>query len=217
MFFMKSGSLLSDNQRQALGGGIQTACRLFWGPDDSHCREMKQNGLFNELAAMAPILHIHPADTLDNLNEMILRHEDSRALFDALETAYVSLFISNRKGHIIPLYQSCHEYENAPMMGASAVMMKNRLAAVNLSLGSHINEPPDHIAIELEYLFFLLTNGWRDGNVSFIQEASSFAAHTMLPWVLKLQSRLSDQPDAPFYEAVVAATIGILQSAGNFR
>ncbi len=109
------------------------------------------------------------------------------------------------------MYQSCHEYDHAPMMGASAIMMKERLAAVNLSLGPHINEPPDHIAIELEYLYFLLTNGWADENASQVKEASSFAADTMLPWVLKVQSRrLSDRPDAAFYAAVVAATIGIL-------
>jgi putative dimethyl sulfoxide reductase chaperone len=212
---MRKGSLFSDNQREALLEGIQTACRLFWGPDDSHCREMKQTGLFNELAAMAPILHIHPPGTLDKLNEMILRYEDSRALFDALETAYVSLFISNRKGRIIPLYQSCHEYENAPMMGAPAVMMKKRLAGVNLSLGPHINEPPDHIAIELEYLHFLLTNGWADENASQVKEASSFAADTMLPWILKLHNRLVHHPDAAFYSLGMAVIIGIIQSVGN--
>ncbi len=142
---------------------------------------------------------------------MIVRYEDSRTtLFDALETAYVGLFISNREERIIPLYQSCHEYDHAPMMGASAIMMKERLAAVNLSLGPHINEPPDHIAIELEYLHFLLTNGWGNGNVSFIQEASSFAADTMLPWILKLHHRLVHHSDAAFYAAVVATTIGIL-------
>lgn len=70
--------MFSDDQRKALLGGIQTACRLFWGPDDSHCQEMKQNGLFNELAPSEPILRIHPPDTLRKLNKMIVRYEDSR-------------------------------------------------------------------------------------------------------------------------------------------
>jgi len=213
---MRNGSLFSDDQRKALLGGIQTACRLFWGPDDSHCQEMKQNGLFNELAPIAPILRIHPPDTLRKLNKMIVRYEDSRTtLFDALETAYVGLFISNREERIIPLYQSCHEYDHAPMMGASAIMMKERLAAVNLSLGPHINEPPDHIAIELEYLYFLLTNGWADENASQVKEASSFAADTMLPWILKLHNRLVHHPDAAFYSLGMAVIIGIIQSVGN--
>ena len=212
---MRKGSLFSDDQREALLGGIQTACRLFWGPDHPHCQEMKQNGLFNKLAPIEPILRIHPPDTLRKLNKMIVRYKDSRTLFDALETAYVGLFINNRKGRIIPLYQSCYEYDHAPMMGASAIMMNERLAAINLSLGPHINEPPDHIAIELEYLHFLLTNGWAHENASQVKEASSFAADTMLPWILKLHNRLVHHPDAAFYSLGMAVIIGIIQSVGN--
>jgi len=208
---MRKEPLFSDPQRAALLGGIQTACRLFWGPDDPHCREMKRSGLFNELVPIAPIVHIQPPDTLGMLNQMITRYQDSRLLFDALETAYVGLFVSNRKGRVIPLYQSCYAYENAPLMGDSAVKMKKRLADIDLSLGSNIQEPPDHIAIELEYLFFLLNNGWADENASRVKEAASFAIDDMLPWVLKLQSRLSGHQDAAFYAAVVSVTIAILR------
>ncbi len=207
----------SENQKNALLYGLKTASRLFWGPDDAHCREMLDQGLFCELAPIVPLLDIHPSDTLHKINDIIKQYPNDEKLYEYLETTYVSLFVSNRKGLVIPLYQSCYEYDNAPMMGASAVQMKERLAAVNLALASRIKEPPDHLAVELEYLYFLLTSGWVDGNVSLIKEASSFAADTMLPWVIKLYHRLMHYPDAEFYLRVVAVIIGMVKTVGSLK
>lgn len=200
----------SDDQKTALLEGIQTACRLCWGPDDAHCREMLAQGLFSELEPLADVLNIDPPDALERLDAIIGQHPDRQTLFGYLETAYVRLFVSNRKGFVIPLYHSCYEYDQA-------AMMKERLAAVDLSLGAHIKEPPDHLAVELEYLHFLLTRGWADGNVLLVKDASSFAADTLLPWIAKLQSRLLNHSDASFYLLVMAVIIAILQYVGNCR
>ena len=43
----------------------------------------------------------------------------------------------------------------------------------------NIHEPPDHLAIELEYLCFLLSNGWQDQDGELIAEAGAFAAERL--------------------------------------
>jgi TorA maturation chaperone TorD len=47
-------------------------------------------------------------------------------------------------------------------MGEPAIDMKNRYESKGLSLSDEIHEPPDHISIEQEYLYFLLDKGWSD-------------------------------------------------------
>jgi len=45
-------------------------------------------------------------------------------------------------------------------MGESAGVMRQLFKSKKLSLADSINEPPDHLSIELEYLYFF-TSAWR--------------------------------------------------------
>ena len=93
------------------------------------------------------------------------------------------LFVSDREGVTAPLYESCYAKtesgEKALLMGAPAIDMKNRFESKGLRLSKDIHEPPDHISIEIEYLYFLLAKGRSDGDENLINQASSFAADAL--------------------------------------
>jgi TorA-specific chaperone len=130
-----------------------------------------------------------PGDTADTtvkeIKSSLKNFGDTKALYDHLEQAYVRLFVSHYGGVQAPLYESCYAATEtgvmAPLMGAPAMAMKQRLRQKGLFIGSDIHDPPDHISIELEYLYFLLDKGWREGNPRLIHEAATFAAQIMLP------------------------------------
>ena len=129
---------------------------------------------------------------------------DAQSLFDFLETTYVRLFINSRGGISAPLYHSCYlesGQENAApsIMGETAGLMKQRFGSKGLAIADTISEPPDHLSIEIEYLYFLLQNGWEQQHTEYLSEAVSFAETFMLPWVSRFCDRLSDEQDAPFY------------------
>ena len=95
-------------------------------------------------------------------------------------------------------------------------MMKERFDSKGLSLGDHIHEPPDHLAIELEYLYFLLDKGWSDGDASLVDEAVSFAAEIMLPWVTKFQERIAPvETECCFYQLITTMLCSILRFIGE--
>ncbi len=175
--------------------GIEALCRVFWGPDLETCRRMINKNFFTPFE----IIQSDTKDASDILLDDILaipdRFETCESLHDHLDECYINLFINNRDG-IIPLYQSCYEFKNAPMMGASAQKMADLFESSGLSLGNNFNEPPDHIAIEMEYLFFLLQEAWDSGkeNEPFPAEARCFAAENMLPWVMDFRRRLESVP-----------------------
>ena len=86
------------------------------------------------------------------------------ALFDFLEESYVRLFVNAQNGITAPLYHSCYQDTGQPdsqsgLMGESAGFMRQFFKSKGLSLANSINEPPDHLSIELEYLYFLLQQG----------------------------------------------------------
>ena len=127
------------------------------------------------------------------------------------------MFISHRDGITAPLYESCYlgvePGETASLMGKPAIKMNKRLQSSGLSIGDSIPEPPDHISIELEYLYYLLKKGWTEGRPTLFNEAVSFAAITMLPWVSKFRERLAGEAECRYYffiASIVTASLGFI-------
>ncbi len=184
--------------------GIQIMCKMFWGPDLDSCRHMMEGGFFQNFEIIFGKSEEKFSVMLDNINSIINGFDSFQSFFDHLNECYVRLFVNAKEGITAPMYQSCYEFENAPMMGESAIKMKNRFLSKGLSLENLVHEPPDHLAIELEYLFFLLQETGLDLNDDpdkFIShEAASFAGETMLPWVVIFNQRLkSATEDCTFY------------------
>ena len=202
----------SENKKfnSAVLDGIQIMCQMFWGPDLDSCSHMIEGNFFQsfeiipEKSKENPSVILDNINSINNINSIITGFDSHQSLFNHLNECYVRLFINAKEGITTPLYQSCYEFENAPMMGEAAIKMKNQFLSKGLSMENLVHEPPDHLAIELEYLFFLLQEtglDLEDDPDKFIShEAASFAAETMLPWVIVFNDRLkSVTEDCRFY------------------
>ena len=116
----------------------------------------------------------------------------------------------------MPLYESCYEFEGAQLMGKPATKMRERFESKGLSIGEDIHEPPDHLAIELEYLYFLLEKGWSQKDEAVAAEALSFASESMLPWVTEFKMKLAGEKECPFYSLISSVLVAILNHIGEF-
>ena len=213
---------LEETNRAALLEGVALLSRFFWGPAAEDSREFLQGGYFKPIEALAPVVGFEPPGILEDLIAFNNSFSDGNEIYQSLEQSYVRLFINSLDGIAAPLYASCFEPgraagEDAPLMGPPAVMMKERFDSKGLSLGDHIHEPPDHLSIELEYLYFLLDKGWSDGDTALIDEAVSFAGETMLPWVTRFQERIAPvETECRFYQLITAILCSILRFLGDF-
>ncbi len=211
--------IVGEKKHCALLAAVQTMSRVFWGPDDQLCDSIRTGAFLSPFEALSPWIIFAPPDVLDQIRDQIRerigRHTDVSSFCADLEADYVRLFINARDGIVAPLYQSCYEYDNAPLMGASASAMQRRFESKGLALAGEMNEPPDHLAIELEYLYFLLKAGRDQGNQTFPDEAPSFATNIMMPWLTQFSKRLSDKGTTTcFYSLVTALLLSILQAVG---
>ena len=200
--------------------GVAALARLFWGPDPESSRELRQGSFFSPLEALeSRVKYEHPTVFTD-LKNIIKELEDENAIFQYLEEAYVRLFINSREGITAPLYASCYvdgtaSDENAPLMGPPAVLMSKRFESKGLEMSETMHEPPDHLSIELEYLYFLLKKGWADNDPALLSEAVSFAGETMLPWVTNLRKRIADENRCSFYPLIIGVAVSILAYLGR--
>ena len=161
------------------------------------------------------ISFIYKQHTWSSENITINAFPDGESLYQHLEEGYVRLFISAKGGIAAPLYESCYEFQGAPLMGRAAAEMKKRFEAKGLSVSESIQEPPDHLSIELEYLYFLLNKGWREEDEDLAVEGSKFAAHTMLLWVSELSQKLANEEECRFYPLIATILLEILYFIGS--
>ncbi|MEE4261172.1 MAG: molecular chaperone TorD family protein [Desulfobacteraceae bacterium] len=206
---------LDKKTQTALLDSLAALARLFWGPDPESSRELLQGSFLNPFETLESRVEFEPPAILADLNGIINELADENALFQYLEEAYVRLFINSRAGITAPLYASCYvdgtaSNENAPLMGPPADLMRKRFASKGLEMSETMHEPPDHLSIELEYLFFLLKNGWADNDPALLSEAVSFAGEAMLPWVDSLWERIADENQCRFYPLITSVALSIL-------
>lgn len=206
---------LDKKMQTALLDSLAALARLFWGPDPESSRELLQGSFLNPFETLESRVEFEPPAILADLNDIIDELADENALFQYLEEAYVRLFINSRAGITSPLYASCYvdgteSNENAPLMGLPADLMRKRFASKGLEMSETMHEPPDHLSIELEYLFFLLKNGWADNDPALLSEAVSFAGEAMLPWVNRLWERIADENQCRFYPLITSVALSIL-------
>jgi putative dimethyl sulfoxide reductase chaperone len=214
--------ILEEDEKQTLLEVIQKMSHLFWGPTLEQCENMLQVPYWLPFERVLPWLDSPPDIVFKEVKTLINNFSTAGELFDFLEEAYVRLFISDRQGIRAPLYASCYVGEEpggrAPLMGEPAIAMEDRFRSKGLSLADDIGEPPDHLSIELEYLYFLLRKGWTDNDNQLVNEASSLASETMLPWVMKLQQALAEIETAgPFYPLLTTLLCAILAFIGELN
>lgn len=171
---------------------IRSLCRLFWGPNPQDCRQIHSGEWFAPFETIAASRRKNGLQAFDAQARMRVVAADCASpdkFCEDLETCYVQTFISNKGGIAASLYQSSYESENRSLMGPAALRMKDRLEAAGLAMTEDRAEPPDHLAIQLEYLYFLLAEGFA-GSPEYMAEAADFVETEMIPWVAAMRDRL---------------------------
>lgn len=197
---------------------VQRLCRIFWGPSEASCRQMLEPSFFQPFEVIVPRTKPHWAADLSDLKRLLEGFSDSASLFAYLEQGYVRLFINTRGGIAAPLYASCYEDAADPhLMGDAAVRMQKTLMDLGISVSDDIGEPPDHLSIELEVLYYLLTQaGGLDYRICIVK-AADFATESMIPWVKSLYLRLADDVHCRFYSLVTAVLFGLLEEVASMN
>ncbi|MBI2856014.1 MAG: molecular chaperone TorD family protein [Chloroflexi bacterium] len=80
-----------------------------------------------------------------------LDYADARSL----QVKYVSTFLVNRAGIPCPLYESAYLGEDPSLGGYLMAELESEYAQMGLSSPANSAEPPDHAAVQMEFMYFV--------------------------------------------------------------
>lgn len=132
-----------------------------------------------------------------------------------IEEAYVRLFLVNPAG-LFPPYASQYLQPSSPAHVMAAVEAEYRKAG--LSPDPRLSEPPDHAAVELEFLSFLCgeeARAWREQGLreatDLLQTEARFLSMHLCPWLPDFAHRVMAREGGGFYALVTDAVAAFVQ------
>jgi len=217
---MDTHTRIPPEQRQNLLEALRIISSLFWGVDLEKCRRLLKGDDLQTLGKILPLLSPDTPGDYARLKQLIGASSSTQDLCERIEADYIPLFVNARGGIAAPLYQSCYPDPGAPqdqagLMAAAAERMQARFTSRGLSLDSGSNEPPDHLAVELEYLYFLLEKGWATNDPGLLTEAVDFTRVELLAWVPVVEQRVAKTAAGSFYALLLEMLIAHLRLIGD--
>ncbi len=170
--------------------------KLFYYPDE-HTAELLLNGAVIEF-----LNKLQPEVSLQQVMEWLNGFAGEYKLLETLQVEYTGLFITSFPTLKAPLYKSF--YSSKELFSTDAEIIEDIYAENNFEMNKEAYELPDHLAVELEFVFRL------------IDEAKSkelqrdFIKKHILSWTYSLKERISENASLPFYPYLINVTVDYL-------
>ena len=187
-------------------------------PDRALLETLKSKELWESLARAEEMLSVGRQDTIQGLSIWIKSYEDEGMLLKDLQIEYTYLFI-NAVPHVpAPPYESAYT-DRGLLMGepVSQVLQAYRKAGLNLRL-DHDNLP-DHIATEIEFMFYLVQQEFKQDNVddnsvcnTWQERQKCFLEEHLARWSPLFFSNVVSYSRKDFYRLVAQLCEGFLNT-----
>jgi TorA maturation chaperone TorD len=121
-----------------------------------------------------------------------------------LAVAYTRLFLGP-PAMLAPPYASFY-LDKGAVMGPSSIAMMKLYSTAGLRLDDEFNEMPDHVAVALEFLYYLIfketnagSNDAREEKEKIRQTETYFLNKFIFPWIPRFCDRIAAADEHPFY------------------
>jgi TorA maturation chaperone TorD len=141
---------------------------------------------------------------------------ETGAGLDPLKVDFSKLFIGPFKLFAAP-YGSVYLDDERKVMGDSTLDVKNRYREAGLDTAQDFKDAPDHITVELEFMYYLIfkaveafANSDAETAIDFIQKQKSFLEDHLMAWVPEFANSIIENAESLFYPNLAKATTAFL-------
>jgi TorA maturation chaperone TorD len=189
---------IASKKRQENGLRLLAAC--FYEPEKELLASEK---VFDNLRGCLDTICPLAVEFVDGMETAIERYSDEQ-----LKVAYAKLFVGPFALAAAP-YGSVYLDEGARVMGDSTMAVVKWYEQEGLVRSDDCKDLPDHIAIELEFVSYLickeigeLENSDPDAAKAYANKQQSFSNELLCPWVPEFCEKIKQGTDNAFYTAL---------------
>ena len=182
-------------------------------PESTHVERLFAGERWDELMAAAEALDLEAHQTIAALRDYVEQYADNvEALLTTLQIEYTYLFINAVPRVPAPPYESAYTGQGM-LMGEPVSQVLQAYQEAGLTMHQDYDALPDHMAAELEFMFYLVqqeaiaeqsgedeeAQGWR-------ARQRRFLAEHLLRWGPSFQEKVAASARQPFYRLMATLT-----------
>lgn len=182
----------------------------------SACYYLPEEDTLEKLTALEQALGVVCPEAVEPAARM--REETD---LEQLKIDFSRLFVGPFK-LLAPPYGSVYLESGRQVMGASTVDAKSRYQAAGLDISGEVKEAPDHIALELEFMYYLifkeieaLKQSDLEQVMDCLRKQQQFLQRHLGAWVSKFAANVEQNATTDFYRNLAAVTKIFVQKDVN--
>ncbi|MCH7611735.1 MAG: molecular chaperone TorD family protein [Candidatus Marinimicrobia bacterium] len=137
-------------------------------------------------------------DVMGTSAEKLVDNFKLNTFLKELQIEYSRLFVGPFQLDAPP-YSSVYLDKQGLVMGESTQQAIEFYVKAGLDPALEIHEPPDHIRVELEFMYYLLFQKVMDGNNRFLDISYKFMETHLIHWVFTFTNKIKDCTESKFY------------------
>ena len=204
---------IQDEQARCECYRLLAAC--FYQP---HKETLLQERFFENLSLLLKRVCPDAAVISEKMGREIMKYDNEELLVE-----YARLFIGPYELKAAP-YGSIYLDEGRKIMADSTSQVNDFYRRMGLDMDADFTELPDHIAVELEFMYYLsfketesLNKGLTDRAAHFVSAQKEFLEHFMRKWVPVFCERMKSETDNTYYGALAdCLSLFIKSNEGSF-
>jgi TorA maturation chaperone TorD len=183
----------------------------------AECYQMPGNGLYQTLIELERKLELLCSGASPYIASMRREWIGLGNEINELCVDYARLFVGPY-ALLAPPYGSVYLDRERQVMGNSTMDVCTRYEEAGLELAGHFKEPPDHIAAELEFLYFLIFKALdaaehadMESFSRYLEKRKHFLSDHLGAWISDFQWNVEEKAETNFYKNLARATGAIIQ------
>jgi len=161
-----------------------------------------------EYLETCPLADLKPG--IKNLGQYVRSTTPSQA-YKSLAYEYADIFLNAGENPAFP-YESIYESRDPLVMRESVFSVRRAYRKGGVHKSSDYKDLDDHIAVELEFLAYLITQGEKDPKraADFQKQQVDFLRDHLMGWVIEFCAVLSNSAQSAFYQGLAELTMSFL-------
>lgn len=177
-------------------------------------KDIFQEGLLHDLAESLKRLSASAADYAEEMVKLLQVHSDEELLVD-----YSRLFMGPAELLAAP-YGSVYLEKEGRVMGDSTMAAIDFYKSHGLVMDKDFREVPDHVAVELEFMYYLVFKEIEaiEANdmptaATALESQETFLNNFLRPWADKFAAKVAEGAETGFYKALAGCLSALIYRA----